>query len=89
MFTALFLIGLLVLAAVAGGFHSWAQNQGLLTAGQAAESEQGAQGTSLLTEAAAYRFRRQHGRLKLPAVRRAVSWSRSLTALTTRNGGIG
>jgi hypothetical protein len=28
MFMSLFLIGFLVLAAVAGGFHSWAQQQG-------------------------------------------------------------
>ena len=54
MFTSLFLIGLLVLAAVAGGFHSWAQQQGLLTTGQAAEGEQGARRISLVTEAAAY-----------------------------------
>ena len=54
MLTSLFLIGLLVLAAAVGGFHSWAQHQGLLTTGQAAEGEQGAQRISLLTEAAAY-----------------------------------
>jgi len=54
MFMSLFLIGLLVLAAVAGGFHSWAQQQGLLTTGQAAEDEQGTRRISLLTEAAAY-----------------------------------
>ena len=54
MFISLFLIGFLILAATAGGFHSWAQRQGLLTTGQAAEGEQGARRISLLTEAAAY-----------------------------------
>ena len=54
MFTSLFLIGFLVLAAVVGGFHSWAQQRGLLTTGQAAEREQGTRRISLLTEAAAY-----------------------------------
>ena len=54
MFTSIFLMGFLVLAAVVGGFHSWAQQQGLLTTGQAAEGEPGARRISLLTEAAAY-----------------------------------
>ena len=54
MFISLFPIGLLVLAAVVGGFYSWAQQEGLLATGQAAEGEQGARRISLLTEAAAY-----------------------------------
>jgi hypothetical protein len=45
----------IVLAAVGfGGFYCWAQQRGLLTAGQAAEGEQGTRRISLLTEAAAY-----------------------------------
>ena len=44
-----------VLAAVGfGGFYCWAQQQGLLTTGQAAEGEQGTRRISLLTEAVAY-----------------------------------
>jgi lipid-A-disaccharide synthase-like uncharacterized protein len=54
MFISLFLIGFLILAATAGGFHSWAYRQGLLTTGQVAEGEQGVPRISLLTEAAAY-----------------------------------
>ena len=43
------------LAAVGfGGFYCWAQQRGLLTAGQAAEGEPGTRRISLLTEAAAY-----------------------------------
>ena len=45
----------IVLAAVGfGGFYCWAQQQGLLTTGQAAEGEPGTRRISLLTEAAAY-----------------------------------
>jgi hypothetical protein len=49
------LIELVVLAAVGfGGFYYRAQQRGLLTAGQAAEGQQGTRRISLLTEAAAY-----------------------------------
>jgi hypothetical protein len=45
----------IVLAAVGfGGFHCWAQQQGLLTAGQGAEGEPGTRRISLVTEAGAY-----------------------------------
>jgi hypothetical protein len=44
----------IVLAAVGfGGFYCWAQQRGLLTAGQAAEGEPGTRRISLLAEAAA------------------------------------
>jgi hypothetical protein len=46
---------IIVLAAVGfGGFYRWAQQQGLLTAGQGAEGEPGTRRISLLTEAGAY-----------------------------------
>ena len=50
------LIAYVVIAAlVFGGFYyDWAQRQGLLTTGQAAEGEQGTRRLSLLTEAVAY-----------------------------------
>ena len=49
------LIELVVLVAVGfGGFYYRAQQQGLLTTGQAAEGEPGTRRISLLTEAAAY-----------------------------------
>ena len=55
MFMSLSLIELVILAAVGfAGFYCWAQQQGLLTAGQAAGGEQGALRVSLLTEAVAY-----------------------------------
>jgi hypothetical protein len=55
MFMSLSLIELVILAAVGfGGFYCWAQQQGLLTVGQAAGGEQGTRRVSLLTEAVAY-----------------------------------
>ena len=43
-----------IVALIFGGFYYWARRQGLLTAGQAAEGEQGTRRISLLTEAVAY-----------------------------------
>ena len=43
-----------IVALIFGGFYYWARRQGLLTSGQAAESEQGTRRISLLTEAVAY-----------------------------------
>jgi hypothetical protein len=45
---------LVIVALIFGGFYYWARRQGLLTAGQAAEGEQGPRRISLLTEAVAY-----------------------------------
>jgi hypothetical protein len=43
-----------IVALIFGGSYYWARRQGLLTAGQAAEGEQGTRRISLLTEAVAY-----------------------------------
>ena len=51
----MFMIAFVVIVAlIFGGFYYWAQRQGLLTTGQAAEGEQGTRRISLLTEAVAY-----------------------------------
>ena len=48
------IVPVVVVALIFGGFYYWARRQGLLTTGQAAESEPGTQRISLVTEAIAY-----------------------------------